>query len=290
MAGNSKLVIGCGYLGSEVARRWLRQGYDVYGLVRSAQRAELLAAEGVRPLVGDVTRRATLSSLPPADTVLFSVGRNRGDDISPHDLYVGGLRNVLSALPEAPRCFVLISSTGVFGQPVGGPVDEQTPPAPVRETAKALLAAEQFLGEHAVAQQPVVLRLAGIYGPGRLPGAADLKADRPLAKDPEALLNLIHVADAASVVLACEQAAGLPRLLLVSDGHPVERREFYQYLAGLLGVSPPRFVQPLAGGRSTVSKRISNRLMLSSLGCRLCYPTYREGLRAVVRAECDEPP
>ena len=106
----------------------------------------------------------------------------------------------------------------------------------------------------------------------------------------EGCLNLIHVDDAASVVLAAERQAPLPRLYVVSDGHPVERRIYYQELARLLYAPPPRFVAAAArqpsrrrARRATSASTIAR--MRDELAVHLAYPSYREGLAAIVAAE-----
>ena len=102
-------------------------------------------------------------------------------------------------------------------------------------------------------------------------------------------LNLIHVDDAASVVVAAETRAPLPGLYVVSDGHPVERRVYYEELARLSARSTPSFraagSRTPATGRGNSDKRIVNRRMLAELDVGLAYPSYREGLAAIVAGD-----
>jgi nucleoside-diphosphate-sugar epimerase len=99
-------------------------------------------------------------------------------------------------------------------------------------------------------------------------------------------LNLIHVDDAARIVLLAEAKAQPPRLYVVSDGQPVIRGDYYRVLARLLGALPPRFVEPPddspAAARAASDKRINPRRMFSELNPALLYPSYREGLASVV--------
>jgi nucleoside-diphosphate-sugar epimerase len=131
----------------------------------------------------------------------------------------------------------------------------------------------------------IVLRLAGIYGPGRIPRLADLVGGKPIPISRSGHLNLIHVDDAASVILAAERLAVPPRVYVVSDGHPTTRRAFYEYLADLRGLGAPAFTEPLPGTddalRGTADKRVNNARMLAELGIQLAYPSYREGLAAI---------
>ncbi len=280
----TKLIVGCGYLGRRVAQRWLSAGESVVGVVGREEHAEELQRLGVRPLVADVTQPDTLARLPSAETVLFCVGYDARGGQSRREVYVDGLRNTLSALPRSVERIIFISSTGVYGQDDGSWVDEDSPCRPTHDSGRALLAAEEALHDHPLGSRGIVLRLAGIYGPGRLPRRADLAAGAPLRVPAKNMANLIHVNDAATVVLAAESRAPLPQTYLVSDGHPVLRREYLAYLAELLNLPPLQFAEAgdvlLTGkeNRRGGDKRVGNRRMLAELGVALAYPTYRQGL------------
>ncbi len=285
----TKLIFGCGYLGRRVAELWQSSGHTVFAVTRSRQRAERFRREGLRPIVADVTRPETLAELPPAETVLFAVGYDPTGSHSRREAFVDGLRAVLDALPAETDRFILVSSTGVYGQVDGEWVDEDSPCRPTREAGRVFVAAEEALAAHGVGRRAVVLRLAGLYGPGRLPRKADLLAGDPVAAPTENYLNLIHVDDAAAAVLTAEARARPPRTYLVSDGHPTDRRAFYVRLAELLAAPPPRFVEPppeqLAVHHAGSNKRTRNARMLAELGVELRYPTYQRGLAAIVAAE-----
>jgi nucleoside-diphosphate-sugar epimerase len=181
---------------------------------------------------------------------------------------------------------ILISSTGVYAECRGGWVDESSPCQPSRESGRALLAAEQALATHRFGALGIVLRLAGIYGPGRLPRRAELVSGKSLPIATGEHVNLIHVEDAAAAVLAADAHAQAPRTYLISDGHPVERREYFAELARQFGLPSPSFRDPLPGegnGRRGGDKRVSNTRMLAELHVELAYPTYRQGLAAAVK-------
>ena len=280
----TKLIVGCGYLGQRVARRWRAQGHEVFGVVRHAGAVESLAAAGVRAIAADVTRPETLRDLPAAETVLYAVGYDPRGQRSRWEVYVEGLRNVLDVLGPGTRRVIFISSTGVYGQSGGQWVDEDSPCRPVRESAQALLAAETELAAHPLGKVAIVLRLAGLYGPGRLPQRGEIIPGRPLAVPAHAILNLIHVEDAAAAALAAEALAEPPRTYLVADGHPVLRREFLSNLAASLGAPAPVFCDEPdtpSRGRGQAEKRVGNRRMLVELGLQLTYPTYIEGLASI---------
>jgi len=281
----TKLVVGCGYLGERVARRWREAGNAVVIVTRSANRADTFRQRGYDALVADVTRPETLRNLPVAESLLFAVGFDRAASDSIEAVYAGGMRNLLAALPVETGRVVYISTTGVYGPADGGWVDEVTTPNPQREGGRASLAAEQVLADHRLGQNSVALRLAGIYGPGRVPFIRELRADEPIAAPVSGWLNLIHVDDAVEAVIAASDLEPFrdgPRVYCVSDGQPVQRGEFYSEVARQIGAQPPRFVEPHPNSprsaRAEVNRRISNARMLADLRVTLSYPNYRAGL------------
>lgn len=282
----TRLIFGCGYLGERVGRRWIELGATPVAVTQSAARAEQLARLGFEPLIADVTRPDTLADLPAADTVLYAVGYDRASGLSRAQVQVDGLRAVLNAL-RPPVRFLYVSSTSVYGESEGAWVDEDTPCRPDRENGRVALAAEELLRSHPVGSRAIVLRLAGIYGPGRLLRMQDLLAGQPIGVAADAIVNLIHVEDAASTILAAEQRARPPATYLISDGHPVSRREFYRHLSELLHLPAPTFLDVETDQRQSLrgfgNKRVRNSRMLEELGIRLAYPSYREGLEAIVR-------
>jgi nucleoside-diphosphate-sugar epimerase len=253
-----RLIFGCGYLGLRAACRWRAAGDAVLAVTRSAQRAPLLQQLGLQPLVADVTRPETLAHLPAADTVLFAVAPDRASGASPDEVVVGGLGNVLRALVPRSGRLVYISTTGVYGDHQGGWVDETTPCEPSREGGRRYLRAESLLRTHAAERlqagaesvEWVILRLAGIYGPQRIPNLGQLAVGEPIAAWPERFLNLIHVDDAVEAIHRAASHERPSPLYLVSDGHPVRRREFYQHVAMLWHTPAPRFAEPEAAARS----------------------------------------
>ncbi len=287
----TKLVFGCGYLGERVARLWAAAGAEVCVVTRSDERAAEFARRRWNALVGDILAPESLPRLPLADTVLFAVGydrRNAPAGPSIEEVYVRGLRATLEALPAGVERFIYISSTGVYGQTDGGVVDEDSPCNPERHGGRACLAAERLLAESPVGDRAIVLRLAGLYGPGRIPRQRELLSGEPFAAPVEGSLNLIHVDDAARTVLAAERAQP-PRTYIVSDGHPVNRREYYEEVARRIGAPSPQFVAARADSpaaeRATANKRLSNARLLAELDVKLEYPNYRLGLAAALAAE-----
>lgn len=269
-------------------------------LTRSAEKARRLGDEGISAAVADIgdIRELDMQLLPDTlsppsiETVLFSVGYDRQSARPIQEVYAGGLANLLNSSlfnsAAAQTCrWIYISSTGVYGSAGGEFVDEETPPQPAREGGKASLAAEQVLRGHPHGSRGIILRLAGIYGPGRIPRRDDLLAGRPIDAPAEGWLNLIHVDDAARIVLLAEQQASVPNLYCVSDGSPVQRGDYYRELARLLGAPEPKFGPPNpnspAALRAGSDKRIRPDKLFRDLGPKFLYPSYREGLAAIIQ-------
>ena len=276
LAPRLRLVVGCGYLGERVARRWVDAGFRVIATTRREARAAELRERGITPAVVDVTVAEPGWAKLFADagvpvTVFWGVGFDRAAGATPRDVHGDGLRRLLDALATArpagstPRV-ILSSSTGVWGDEGGGAVDESTPPNPSREAGRVLVEAESLLAAHP-AGPGTALRFAGLYGPGRLPRVADLKAGLPIAADPDSWLNLIHVDDAAEVVCTVADAASPRGLYVVADGHPVRRRDWYGTLAKLTGSPEPRWDTAAPRPRGA-DKRIDPALLFRDLGFR----------------------
>ena len=234
---------------------------------------------GIKPILAEIT--SELPDFPEVETVLFAVGFDRSSVNSIEEVYVDGLANVLDSLPNSVKRFIYISSTGVYGQSDGEWIDEDSLCLPTRAGGKACLAAEKIIQSSKFQNQAIILRLAGIYGPGRVPRLARMKSGDPFEYHSDGYLNLIHVDDAASIVVASERLDP-PNLFVVSDGNPVSRRTFYEYAAQIVGISP-KFVELESGSgretRSIGSKRCRTDKLVAHLNPAFKYPSYREGLR-----------
>lgn len=302
----TRIIFGCGYLGFRVAKLWKSAGEHSITYTRNEQRVVELGMAGMFTAGGDVTQPETLMSLQtlpalggtPVESLLYAVGfdRTAGPDI--YSVYADGLRNVLAALPKSVTRAIYISTTGVYGTAGGGWVDEETLPDPQRDGGKASLAAEEILRAHPLGRRSAILRLAGIYGPGRVPYLDKLKANEPIAAPSAGWLNLIHVDDAARIIvgldrwLAQREASDGPHVFCVSDGSPAVRGEYYAEAARLIGAPPPQFTAPpadsLAAARAGADRRVSNaklRAWMEQAGIALQSPSYREGLAQVLHAD-----
>lgn len=265
------LILGCGYVGRRVAARWLAMGRRVAALTRG--HASELAALGIEPIVGDVCDPASLRSLPEASIVLHAIGLDRSAGRSTREVYVRGLRNARRAMPQ-PERFIHISSTSVYGQTHGDWVDEDAATRPREESSRIVLEAERTL--RICFPKAVILRFAGIYGPGRAMRKQALLNGEPLVGDCEKWLNLIHVDDGVEAILAAEAKAEPGSTFNIADGHPVSRREFYTHWAQFLGAPPAAFEHREEPGAA--NRRIAIDRAREKLGWSPRVPSYREGL------------
>lgn len=276
-----RLIFGCGYVGLPVAQAWAAAGDDVFAVTRSAKRSKDFSELGLIPIVGDVTKPKSINDLPKVDTLLIAIGmdRSRYDDI--RDVYVGGMETILGALPNECGHIIYISSTGVYGDFGGEWVREDSATDPTRDGGKACLEAEQLLWACPFADRTTVLRLSGIYGPGRIPSMTAVKSQQWNKLNPHGYLNLIHLADIIAAILATAEQRPFGETALVSDGTPVNRREYYEFIAREIGVGPIDWPvdQMSMSDRSASSKRVCNQKMLDLLNLNLAFPDFRSGLK-----------
>ncbi len=272
----STLIVGCGYLGRVVARRWLARGFRVFALTRS--HSTELAALGVVPIPGDVTDPPSLV-FPAVTRVLYAVGMDRTAGKSMRDVYLTGLGNVLDRLPQNGP-FAYVSSSSVYGQTAGEWVDETSPTEPLEEGGKLLLECEQLL--HARQPAAVILRFAGIYGPGRVIRRAAIERGEPLAADPEKWLNLVHVEDGAAVIDAVTDRPEPGDVYNVSDGSPVTRRNLYTRTAALLAAPPATFGPQTDVTRDVTNRRVANKKLRDAYAPEFLFPSFESGLPSAI--------
>jgi nucleoside-diphosphate-sugar epimerase len=280
---------GLGYAAGFLARTLKAQGWRVLGTSRSADARAAMAAEGVEtqiferahPLAdpGTLLADAThlLSSVPPDD---------RGDPVL--DLHGEDI-----AAARGLRWIGYLSTTGVYGDRAGGWVDEEAPLIPTGERGRRRVAAEarwlDLVRRHGSLVH--IFRLAGIYGPGR--NALDtVRAGRAqrIVK-PGQIFSRIHVADIAQVLRASMAKPEPGAIYNVCDDDPAPPADVVAFACDLLGVPCPPPVpfdeaklSQMALSFYADSKRVSNRRIKEELGVRLLYPSYRDGLAALLKA------
>lgn len=288
-----RIVVGTGYVGLRIAKLWQERGDDVYGVTRSSSKAATLTELGIKPIIADVLVPASLGDIPHCDTLVYSVGPGGQSQVSRFALYRDGLVAVLDRWGHQADRIVLVSSTGVYGNSSSEVIDESTPRRPLREASQALAEAEDILLTPAWRSKAIIMRMGGIYGPGRLPLLRYIRTQQPLPTDPDALLNLIYVDDAARAVIIVADAAEPPEVVNVVDGRPVTRRQFYERVCTDLGLPPPVFCSPLPEGAhlsrgargDNAVRMISNRRLVDRYNMSFLCADYEQGIERIIASE-----
>jgi nucleoside-diphosphate-sugar epimerase len=278
---NDVLILGCGFLGRVLATQWTQEGRTVWATTRSPERAAEIRSGGCSPVVCDVLDPSSLRGLPEVPLAVHCVGFDRTTSRSMREVYVEGLGHFIDEWTRPGRNnprFIHVSSTSVYGQGDGCWVDEEAPTEPEDESGRVVLEAERLL--RARLPEALILRFAGLYGPGRLLRKASLLANEPLTGNPDRWLNLIHVVDGATAIRAAAQRGRPGQVINICDDHPVRRRDFFSRLAEILGALPPRFAPGSSARIDRADRRVLNRRMHQELGVVLRYPSYQEGLSA----------
>jgi nucleoside-diphosphate-sugar epimerase len=275
------LSLGHGYTARAFGRRLIAQGWRVIGTTRSEDAAAEMRAEGAEPAIWPPADPVALAA--EATHVLASAAPGR-DGIDP---VLAVMQGALTARRGAIQWAGYLSTTAVYGDTGGAWVDETAPLAPSTARGHARVAAEAAWS--ALGLPLHIFRLAGIYGPGRGPfqKVRDGQARRVIK--PGQVFGRIHVDDIATVL---EASLARPRpgaAYNVCDDLPAPPEDVIAEAATLLGLPIPPAVDfadaemtPMARSFYAECKRTSNRLLHDELGVALAYPSYREGLRALL--------
>jgi nucleoside-diphosphate-sugar epimerase len=288
------LIAGCGYVGTALALRLVAQGHKVCGL----RRHEDPLPPSISLHVADLTAPETLLGLPTRlDFVFFTAAPDVSSDDDYRAIYVDGLRHLLDALQhqrqQLSRIF-FTSSTTVYTQSDGGWVDEGSPTEPVHFAGIRMLEAERLvLGGPFPA---TVLRLAGVYGPGRERLIERVRQGHAVCPDESPVYtNRIHRDDCAGALQHLMTLSTLDDVYIGVDHEPADECAVLRWLAAQLGVPAPRVGPPPRADRRRPrgpprpQRRAGNRrcrnAKLASSGYEFQYPTYREGYAAILSGD-----
>jgi nucleoside-diphosphate-sugar epimerase len=283
------VITGCGYIGTRVARQYLDRGEPVLGIVRSEEAAERLREDGITAIVCDLAT-GSLARLPLEGERVFHFAPPPSRGVE--DLHT---RRLVAAFAHVghPARLVYISTTGVYGDCAGAWVDETWPAQPIADRARRRWDAEQVLRRwsRTAGGALVLLRVAGIYGPGRLP-LERIRRGLPLVREEESpYSNRIHADDLVATCLAAMERADSGSLYNVCDGNPTTMTDYFFQVADEAGLPrPPTLTLDEAQGELSAgmmsymreSRRLSNRKMLEELGVQLRYPSLARGLPACI--------
>ncbi len=270
-------LFGLGFSGRVIARALLAAGWSVVGTSRSGETPDL---PGIETLPFDRDHPLPAGALDGVTAVLSSVPPDAaGDPVL--DIMGAAIR------AQGPGWVGYLSTTGIYGDHGGGWVDETTPPDPSLDRSRRRLAAEQAwqaLPAH-------IFRLAGIYGPGRSAIDTVRAGTAKRVVKPGQVFSRIHVDDIAGAVLASLARPHPGAVYNLCDDDAAPPQEVIAEACRLLGVAPPpelswdearASLSPMALSFYADNKRVANRRMKEELGVVLKYPTYREGLAAIL--------
>jgi nucleoside-diphosphate-sugar epimerase len=272
------LVAGAGWLGGAVARALLAEGVPVVVARRSAAALAPLVDAGATPLAVDLRAPGAAEAIP-GDVRAIVACQSSGTDSAEayRAAYVDVNRSLLAAAGRlGVEAFVYTGSTGVFGQRGGGDVEEVTPPAPSGPTGAVLVEAERLVLDAAGQGLPArIVRLSGLYGPGRAGIVERVRTGRlALGPGDGAWMNFCHLDDAVAFVLAALRRGQPGETYHGSDAAPATRREVVAWIAGRLGIAAPHVDREVPGPNRRIRSDWSRR----ALGVALRYPSFRDGL------------
>ncbi len=285
-------IIGCGYVGTELAWQLATNGHEVIGVRRSCSGVTKLQDSGYQAIQADVTDADSLNALPPVDCIVYAVSPGRTDDQTAKDVYHTGLKNTLQQVLQStdpPNRFFYTSSTGVYGNHDGDWVDESTGLEPTSDRQAVLIDAETMVFEQTnpTTTSGTIIRLGGIYGPNRHRLQSYL--DGPVTTR---YTNLIHREDAAGIIrFLIETHQGQDEIVNGVDDSPVSKWDIAQWIAESRGETPPKkqsisdrlqtIDNPVRRDRIAANKRCSNKKLLE-FGYQYKYPTYRDGYADII--------
>lgn len=275
------LSFGHGYSARELTKQLLPKGWRVIGTTRSAEKAEALRASGVEPLIwptGDMSQ-----AIAAADHILISAGPNEDGDPTLNEL-----RDLIAQKGPNLRWVGYLSTTGVYGNFDGDWVDETTTLNPTTKRGQARQKAEAEWAS--ILGLPLhIFRLAGIYGPGRGPFAKVRKGTaRRIIKENQ-VFSRIHVEDIVQILMASIAQLNSGAAYNMCDDDPAPPQDVIAHAANLLGLPVPPAIPfeqaeltPMARSFYAENKKVRNDRIKTELGVKLLYPTYREGLQALL--------
>ena len=276
------LVVGAGYVGTALIGRLAALGCPSYALKRSFSAPPL----GAQAVVADLNDPSTLAALPKnLRSIVYLVSPDASTEDAYRAAYVTGLQNLLAS--DAVRSselerIVFASSTAVYGQRDGSLVNEESATEPEGFSGRRLLEAEALLRTAPVPS--VVVRFAGIYGPGRQRLLTSVQDGTASVSTRPHLTNRIHRDDCAGFLLHLLQLGNPDPLYIGVDDEPCDMNVVLTWIAETLGAPPPRINEAGGSGRERGgNKRCSNQRLRQS-GYQLAYPSFREGYGALIRA------
>ncbi|WP_085716200.1 SDR family oxidoreductase [Pseudomonas sp. B28(2017)] len=285
MSAPTVLIAGCGDVGSRLATQLLAAGWEVHGLRRDVSRLPV----GVIGVAGDLFNKNCPDTWPvgAVDYLVYCAAATDHDEAGYRAAYVQGLEHVLEWLNDygqVPNRLLFVSSSSVYGQQDGEWVDETSLAVAAGYSGRVMLEAEQLALESGIPAS--IVRLTGIYGPGREWLLTQVRRGYRVAVEPPLYANRIHADDAAGL-MAClleadRRGVALDDVYIGVDDEPAALADVVNWLRGYLGVTE---WDDDASVRRTGSKRCTNA-RAKALGWTPKYPSFREGYAAILEGRC----
>ena len=273
------LIAGCGYLGQAVADLFLAEDWEVEGWTKSADSVQPLSTKSYPVHAVDISQADQVRAGKGDFNAVIQCASTRGGDAASYRrVYFDGAQNLIQRFGSSRILFT--SSTSVYAQKDADWITEKSPAEPKHETGKISRKAEDLV----VANRGIVIRLGGIYGPGR---SALLKkflnGDAILDPENDRLVNQIHRDDAAAAIqFLVKRPESAGQIYNVVDDQPILLSECYRWLAAKLNRSiPPIGTSTSPGKRGESNKRVSNA-KLRGIGWTPRYPSFADGMEKSV--------
>ena len=276
-------IFGLGYVGLHLAQALHEQGWQITGTTRNVEKLASYQAKGWRIL--SFEDGATIPEidhhLAQASHVLTTISALIGHDpvMQAHQ----------GSLAKFEGWTGYVSATSIYPDQEQGFVDEDTPPAPATKRGHDRLAAEQLWQNITNAE---IFRVAGIYGPNRSPFAALMEGRAKIIEKEGHFFNRIHQSDITAIIMAALDQPRPGRIINLCDNEPAPQGDVIRYAASLLKIEPPKAVKfeeadlsPMARTFYVSRRKLTSRIIGTELPVKLQYPTYREGLKAILDAE-----
>jgi len=237
---NHIIIIGYGDIGRRVASLYLNKNIPITGIARSESSFQQMKDDDVTPVTADLDDIDSLSDMSLADALVFYFAPPPSTGTTDPRM-----KNFLASLDTGslPRKIIYISTSGVYGDQAGQWVTENTPPNPGADRSFRRLDAEsqlfQFRNDQPV--DVVILRVGGIYGPGRLPEQRIRNAVPVLRQELAPKTNRIHADDLARICIAAGKYGHDGEIYNVSDGCDSNMTEYFFQVAKHLGLPKPPY-------------------------------------------------
>jgi nucleoside-diphosphate-sugar epimerase len=287
------LILGCGYVGTPLGVELLRLGHEVHGVRRSLDGLKTMEAAGISPIQADITKPEDLARIPQTfDWIVNTTGATQGSLEEYREVYLRAANNIIEWLAKAPpKKYVYTSSVGVYGQSGGVAVSELSPAESDSPNSRILVETEHVLFEALRKDKfpAVILRAAGIYGPGR--GyylLRYLNGDAKIPGQGDRYANMIHRDDLVGIIIAALNHGRPGEVYNAVDDEPTPIARLYRWLSETLAMDMPPFVPQSYDEQHRGSKRVSNRKIKIELGYQFKYATFRQGCTAEIKRLEDE--